>query len=225
VEILKSEQTELGNLNLAQQRCREQPAGDKPGIRSTPMAIWALGALVLPLIFACCNPSIAQSKGPTEYEIKAAFLYNFAKFIAWPPSAFNETHQQFSVCVLGPDPFGKSLEDAVLGKTIAERSVILTRARQLKDLPTCHILFVSAAENSHLLEIAGGSSGHNALLVGESEGFASAGGAVQFVLDQNHVRFAINPEAANRAGLKISSKLLALATIVHDAGRDSQAKN
>jgi hypothetical protein len=225
VEILKSEQTELGNLNLAQQRCREQPAGDKPGIRSTPMAVWALGALVLPLIFACSNRSIAQSKGPTEYEIKAAFLYNFAKFIAWPPSAFNETHQQFSVCVLGPDPFGKSLENAVLGKTIAERSVILTRARQLKDLPTCHILFVSAAENSHLLEIAGGGSGHNALLVGESEGFAAAGGAVQFVLDQNHVRFAINPEAANRAGLKISSKLLALATIVHDTGRDPQAKN
>jgi hypothetical protein len=167
----------------------------------------------------------AQSKATSEYEIKAAFLYNFAKFVEWPPSAFSDPKQPLTVCVFGPDPFGHALEDALLGKTIGEHPVAIGRAKQLADLAGCKIVFVSAAESPRLAEILAQFRSHGALVVGETEGFASSGGAIQFVLDQNRVRFAINPDAADRAGIKISSKLLALASIVHDAEHGPAARN
>jgi hypothetical protein len=220
-----AEQTELGDSNPVPRECDDRSSGKLRGILTIPSAMWMLVALALTFALACSTALIAQSKGPTEYEIKAAFLYNFAKFVEWPPTAFSDPKQPLGVCVFGRDPFGHALEDALFGKSIGNHPVMLGRARQLPDLAGCQVVFVSAAESSRLAEIVGGLRGHNALLVGETEGFASAGGAIQFVLDQNRVRFAINPDAADRAGLKISSKLLALATIVHDAGRDAEAKN
>jgi len=167
----------------------------------------------------------AQSKATNEYEIKAAFLYDFAKFVEWPSSAFSDPKQPFGICVFGRDPFGHALEDALLDKTIGDHPVILGRAKQISDLVGCQIVFISGTESPRLPEILSRSRRHGALLVGETEGFAAAGGVVQFVLDQNRVRFAINPDAADRAGLKISSKLLALALIIHDTGRGAEAKN
>jgi hypothetical protein len=220
-----AEQTELGNSNQAPRRCGERPPGKPRGILMIPAATWMLVALAFSFALACSTALFAQSKGPTEYEIKAAFLYNFAKFVEWPPTAFSDPKQPLGVCVFGRDPFGHALDDALAGKSIGNHPVILGRTRQLADLAGCQIVFVSATESPRLPEIVGRLQGHNALLVGETEGFASAGGAIQFVLDQNRVRFAINPDAADRAGLKISSKLLALATIVRDAGRNAEAKN
>jgi len=219
------ELTELGDSNPVPPGCGERSSGKLRGILTTPVAMQMLVALAFSFALACSAALFAQSKGPTEYEIKAAFLYKFAKFVEWPPTAFSDPKQPLGVCVFGRDPFGHALEDALFGKSIGNHPVILGRARQLPDLAGCQIVFVSATESSRLPEIVGGLRGHNALLVGETEGFASAGGAIQFVLDQNRVRFAINPDAVDRAGLKISSKLLALATIVHDAGRNTEAKN
>ena len=167
----------------------------------------------------------AQSKVATEYEIKAAFLYNFAKFVEWPLSAFSDSRQPMSICVFGRDPFGRALEDALLGKTIGDHPVLLGHAKQPADLAGCHIVFVGAADSTRLPDLLTHLRGRAVLVVGESEGFASAGGTIQFVLDQNRVRFAINPDAAERAGLRISSKLLALAMIVHDAARNAEAKD
>jgi hypothetical protein len=220
-----AEQTELGYSNPVTQGCDKRTSGRLREIPVPRAAASALVAFTFSFALACSAALFAQSKGPTEYEIKAAFLYNFAKFVEWPPSAFSDPKQPMGVCVFGRDPFGRALEDALYGKSIGNHPVVLGRARQVPDLAGCQVIFVSGAESPRLVEIVGGLRGHNALLVGESEGFASAGGAIQFVLDQNRVRFAINPDAANRAGLKISSKLLALATIVHDARRDVQAKN
>jgi hypothetical protein len=220
-----AEHTELGDSNLAQVECAERSSGGLLGILATRAAMWMPATLALSLALACSAALIAQSKVATEYEIKAAFLYNFAKFVEWPPSAFTDPKQPLSVCVFGRDPFGHSLEEAMDGKSVGNRPVILGRARQLAGLAGCHVVFVSAMESPRLVEILGGMRGHNILLVGESEGFASAGGIIQFVFEQNRVRFAINPDAANRSGLKISSRLLALATIVHDTGRNAEAKN
>jgi uncharacterized protein DUF4154 len=167
----------------------------------------------------------AQANLPSEYEIKAGFLYNFAKFVEWPPSAFSNPKQPINICVFGRDPFGHVLDDALLGKTIGNHTTSIEHTRQTSELIRCHIVFVSAVESPRLPEILGSLRGRNVLLVGETEGFASAGGVIQFVLDENRVRFVINPDAANRAGLKISSKLLALATIVRDAAHNAEAKN
>jgi hypothetical protein len=161
----------------------------------------------------------AQTKAATEYQVKAAFLYNFAKFVDWPPSAFTDAKQPLDVCVYGRDPFGTALEDALLGKSIGERRVSLGRAMQFQDLVGCHVIFVSASVHEPAADLANRLKGRAVLLVGESEGFAASGGAIQFTIEDNRVHFVINPDAADRAGLKISSKLLALAKIVRDSNR------
>ena len=162
---------------------------------------------------------IAQTKTATEYQVKAAFLYNFAKFVDWPPSAFSDAKQTLNICVYGRDPFGTALEDALLGKTIGERRVSLGRAMQFQDLVGCHVVFVSASAHESAAELANRLKGRAVLLVGESEGFAASGGVIQFTIEDNRVHFVINPDAADRAGLRISSKLLALAKIVRDSNR------
>jgi hypothetical protein len=161
----------------------------------------------------------AQTKAATEYQVKAAFLYNFAKFVDWPPSAFSDAKQPLDICVYGRDPFGTALEDALMGKTIGERRVGLGRATQFQDLVGCHVVFVSASAHETAAELANRLKGRAVLLVGESDGFAASGGTIQFTIEDNRVHFVINPDAADRAGLKISSKLLALAKIVRDPNR------
>jgi len=162
---------------------------------------------------------IAQAKTANEYQVKAEFLYNFVKFVDWPPSAFTGPNQRLAICVYGRDPFGTALEDALLGKTIGDRQVSLVRATQFQDLVGCHVVFVSASEREPTADLAGRLKGRPVLLVGESDGFAASGGTIQFTIEDNRVHFVINPDAADRAGLKISSKLLALAKIVRVPSR------
>jgi YfiR/HmsC-like len=207
------------------QKFGKRPSGKLRGVFSRWPVICMLALLAFSSALAPSASLHAQSKATSEYEIKAAYLYNFAKFVEWSPSGFSDPKQPLSICVFGRDPFGHALEDALLGKTIGDHPVAIGRAKQLADLTGCKIVFVSAAESPRISEILARFRSNGALLVGESEGFAAAGGAIQFVLDQNRVRFAINPDAADRAGLKISSKLLALASIVHDADRVPAARN
>ena len=163
-------------------------------------------------------PQAAPQSSPSEYQVKAAFLYNFAKFVEWPGGTFASPSSRFKFCVFGEDPFGKALDDALLGKKVAEHPVELLRARKLSDLDGCQVVFIGSSESGHLPDAVERLRGRNVLLVGEGEEFAGAGGTIQFFLQDNRVRFAINPDAASRAGLKISSKLLALASVVHDGG-------
>jgi len=158
----------------------------------------------------------AQVAGPGEYQLKAAFLFNFAKFIDWPASSFASPRSDFSICILGADPFGRTMEDLLQDKTIGDRHVSVARTRQVAEARHCQMVFVSASEKSRVREILDGMKGSNALVVGETDGFASAGGAIQFAIEDNRMRFLINTDAADRAGLKVSSKLLSLARVVHD---------
>lgn len=163
-----------------------------------------------------CAPAVwSQQPSPTEYQVKAAFLFNFAKFVEWPKSSYMGDEAPFSICVLGQDPFGDAL-NTLRGKFVANRPVAVWRIKDAAAGWHCQILFVSSSEKSRLSAIFGAMRGAHTLLVGETDGFAARGGAIQFTLEENHVRFAINPEAIRRAGLEISSKLLALATIVRD---------
>jgi hypothetical protein len=180
---------------------------------------------VLAIVFSCVPAGssnlFAQMQSTREYEIKAGFLYNFAKFVEWPAIAFSDPKQPVCVCIYGRDPFGHSLEGALLGKSIGSRPVILGHALQFEDLSGCQIVFVGGSEHTPVTDLAGRLRGRAVLLVGESEGFAASGGAIQFTIEDSRVRFIINPDAADRAGLKISSKLLALARIVHDSERST----
>jgi hypothetical protein len=177
--------------------------------------------LVAMLMFAFVFPSglaWSQSSGTTSYEVKTAFLFNFAKFIDWPSSSFVNPQTPFTLCVLGQDPFGHVLDDGLQGKTIGDRPLVVRRLKDKAEARHCQMVFVSSSETAYLEAVIENLQGANVLLVGEANGFAALGGAIEFILEDNHVRFAINADAVDRSGLKFSSKLLALAKIVHDEG-------
>jgi len=176
----------------------------------------ALGALLSLAIVLNIPAASSQSTEPTEYQLKAAFLFNFAKFVQWPSTSFTGPQSEFGICILGQDPFGKSIDDELHGKTIGEHPVTITRCKSLTEIGNCHIVFVSSSESKKLPEILATLKGSSALAVGETDGFAASGGTIQFTLEQQRVRFIINVDAAERARLQISSKLLALAKIVRD---------
>ena len=181
----------------------------------------ALGRILLTaaLLAALAAKAPATDGGtdeaPTEYQVKAAFLFNFARFVEWPPTAFENATSPIGVCVLGDDPFGDSLNRVVAGKMLGERTLMVRRAKKLRELGGCEILFISGSERGHLPEILEELRTAPVLTVGESEDFATRGGEVQFTLEESHVHFLINVDATERAGLKVSSKLLSLAHVVH----------
>jgi YfiR/HmsC-like len=174
------------------------------------------------MFLALAVPARPQDSGPSEYELKAAFLYSFAKFIDWPSKAFASPQSPFVICILGADPFGAAIDDTLRGKSIGDHPVVVQRAKEASEVRHCQIVFVSSQTTRPLSEILASLQGSTALVVGESDRFADSGGAIQLILDQNHIRFAINEAAAENAGLHISSKLLALAKIVRgsDAGKN-----
>jgi hypothetical protein len=182
-------------------------------------------ALVLAALLSSAWPPLdrAQANPPSEYQLKAAFLFNFAKFVEWPAASFSDPRSPFVICILGADPFGHAMDDALLGKMIGERGVAIERSKELADARHCQMVFVSSSEKSRVAEILDGLKGTSTLVVGETEGFAAAGGMIQFVLEDNRVRFLINTDATDRAGLKVSSKLLSLARLVHDAPKNDRS--
>ena len=154
-------------------------------------------------------------QAPGEYQVKAAFLFNFARFVEWPPRGSAGAGAPVELCVLGDDPFGDALDRAVAGKTLNDRSMEVRRGKKVQELNGCELLFISTSEKARLPEILSALRTVHVLTVGESEDFAAQGGEVQFTLEDNHVRFIINVDATDRAGLKVSSKLLGLAHVVH----------
>jgi hypothetical protein len=149
-----------------------------------------------------------------EYQVKAAFLFNFAKFVEWPPQAFNSTSDPIVICVLGQNPFGHALDEAVAGKNIAGRAIVTREVAAGKQAVSCQILFISASERKRWRALLDGIKGCYILTVGESDGFTASGGVVGLKLEDGKVRFEINMDAAEQSKLRISSKLLSLAQVV-----------
>jgi hypothetical protein len=160
--------------------------------------------------------AFAQATSLSEYQVKAAFLFNFAKFIDWPEGTYASPRAPFAICVLGKDPFGSTLDEVLAGKVMENHPVAVLRLRDSTEARHCQLVFVSSSESRNYAVILESVRGASVLVVGETDGFAASGGTIEFTLEEDHVRFAINPEAARRAGLKCSSRLLALAKIVHD---------
>jgi len=153
----------------------------------------------------------AQESQPSEYQLKAAFLFNFAKFVEWPPQAFAEPTSPVVIGILGENPFGDDLERTIRGKTVNNRPFAIKPIRSLPEARGCHILFISTSEKTRLPEILESLGTATVLTVGEMERFAETGGMINLVKEADKIRFQINDVAAKNAGLKISSKLLSLA--------------
>jgi len=156
----------------------------------------------------------AQSREASEYQIKAAFLYNFAKFVEWAPEDSGKPGDPITLCIVGEDPFGNILNESIDGKTVRGRRLVIWRLKPGEDLKGCQIAFVSSAEKHHLRSILQAVNREGVLTVGESVGFAALGGVINFTLEEKKVHFEVNLDAARRANLRISSKLLTLAKIV-----------
>ena len=170
----------------------------------------------LGLLLCAADPSAAQDK-PSEYQVKAAFLLNFARFVEWPEGTNQDT---LRICIVGNDPFGDAFQ-TILGRAPGSQPVHIMHPAAA-DVPgvDCHILFVSDSGSRELARILHQTHHEPMLTVGDADGFARAGGMVGFILRNNKIRFQINSTAATHAGLRLSAKLLRLAEIVDDGGDD-----
>jgi hypothetical protein len=166
-----------------------------------------LPALLLALLLAV--PGMASAQTAEEYEVKAAFLYNFAKFVDWPPESFPDPNS-LKICVLGDDPFGGSLQ-TVAGEQVGGHKLQVVRMDSTSRLAGCQILFISRSEREHIPQILAAIKGSPVLTVGDTQKFADDGVIINFILEGSKVRFEINTGSADRAGIRISSKLLQLA--------------
>jgi hypothetical protein len=149
-----------------------------------------------------------SAQAPTiEYDVKAAFLLNFSRFVEWPAA---RRGQSFRLCTLEPDPFGARLEAATVGESWEGRPIELRRLTSLRDAD-CHLLYVPAPATARFHADQSGLAGQAVLVVGESADFLTRGGMIRLFVESNRVRFSVNQQACERAGLRVSSRLLRLA--------------
>lgn len=152
--------------------------------------------------------------GPIEYQVKAAYLLNFTRYVEWPDQAFTSPTAPIEICVLGTDPFEGALEQAVAGRVTRGRPLIVHVKRTASEARYCPVVFVPAAVWRRNRAVLDQLQGHGVLTVGESREFAEAGGTIGFVIRDANVRFVVNLDARDRAGLRISSRMLALAEVL-----------
>ena len=162
----------------------------------------SLACLVFPFASRAADESL-------EYQVKAAFLLNFIKFTEWPPAAFEDSASPIAICILGDDPFGRTLDQIVEGEVIDGHKVIAQRIKRAPAPKSCQVLFMSKPGKETLGILPGLGSG--VLTVGEGDAFVRDGGMIAFVIEDRRVRFRANQAAAENAGLKLSSKLLSIA--------------
>ena len=179
-----------------------------------------LAALCAVLSMSSGQPVRARSLA--EYEIKAAFIYNFAKFVQWPAEAFGQAQSPLILCVIGDDVFGPAL-DTIEHKLAQGRELKVRRQVRLESARSCHILFIAESEHARLGSVLRAVSGASVLTVSDVDRFAEAGGVIGLYNIDNNVQFSINLEQARSASLQINSQLLKLAKIVRrDAREDGQ---
>ncbi len=157
----------------------------------------------------------AETPGPSEYQVKAAILCNLAKYVDWPASSFPQTNSPLVIGVLGEDNFGDGFRRMVQDKTINGRKLLLKRMTWGEDVKNAHLLFISVSEKKRLPDILEKLRGASILTVGESESFTQLGGIINLATKDHRIRPQVNLPAAERAHLKISSKLLSISDVLH----------
>ena len=172
-----------------------------------------IAALIsIAILVSAATPLSARAEEPLlhEYRIKAAFLYNFAKFIQWPESAFIDPESPVFICILGKDPLMGALQ-SITGKTVRGRRIVISHSKNVMSVKRCHILFVAESEKSRAKHTISKFKGKSVLTVSDMDDFVKAGGMIGMVRLENKIRFQINLVSAQDSGLTISSQLLKLA--------------
>ena len=175
---------------------------------------------VLRLLVAACAAVIVCAHGlyaadaPTENQVQAVFLFNFSRFVEWPPQAFAAPNDPFVIGIVGSDPFGVRLDEAVRNEQINGHPLTVRRFRSISDVDNCQILFIDRSEIGRLGQILAALDHRSTLTVSQAEGAAQRGVMIQFATENSRIRLRINVESARAAGLTISSKLLRPAEIV-----------
>lgn len=166
------------------------------------------------LLCLVLSPITAHAQPVEEYQLKAAVLYNLAKFVDWPPSVFKSPTDPIAICVLGDSPIGAALQKAVSNELIEDRRFLIRQLPDVQRAEGCQIFFFSSSEKTHWHSIFSEFSAGGVLTVGESDRFVLEGGMVNLKIEGGKIRIQVNLASTQRAGVQISSKLLSLAQIV-----------
>jgi hypothetical protein len=171
-------------------------------------------SLALVLVLLLAGSGFAHAQTATEYQVKAAYVYNFAKFVEWPAQDFPSSDAPIHICVLNNPPFERELNQIVKGKTINGRGIAIVSVKNAEESRACHILFTNASQDSQTRAILETLSHRSVLTVGETAGFVEKGGIINFIVVDDRVQFQVNHRVANEVGLRISSRLLSVAKLV-----------
>ena len=205
----------LGNRMMAMM-------ADATGQRRSSMKTLRMGSRVpflLVLTMGFCASTLMAQTTAKEYRIKAAFLFNFAHYVEWPPDTFKEANSPLNYCTVGDDPFEGALDESLNGKSVGTHPLRVQHLKAPENFQGCHIVFIGANENKRVTAILETLKQSPILIVGESNRFVQQGGTVGFLSEENTVRFEVNLDAAQRARLNISATLLSVAkTVIDKAG-------
>ncbi len=166
-------------------------------------------------LFFLCTPLLQSQTSPLpEYKIKAVFLFNFTQFVEWPDDAFNSNNDPFIIGILGTDPFGSYIDQAVAGEKVGTHPITVVRYRSVNEINNCRLLFINIADDDDLRSVLSSLNNRGVLTVSDMKGFAASGGVIGFITQNNKLRLQINISAAKAEGLNVSSKLLSVSTIL-----------
>lgn len=205
-----------GNVAMVILLRRPRSLGVHSGFNSPPLAARRFSSILVIVTVLCFSSAISTSaelSRPSEYELKATFLYNFIKFTGWPEQVGTST-DPFVIGVLGKDPFGNGLDRVIEGETVNDKTVVIRRFAKTEQAANTQVLFIASSEEHNLPAILRTLEGKSILTVSEIENFAQRGGIINLKKENNRVVFEINLDTAKRAGLTMNAQLLKLAKIV-----------
>jgi hypothetical protein len=184
------------------------------------LRVWQRTTTVI-VILALLHIPIVRAQQPkvTENQVKATYLYNFGRFVQWPPNVAAAQDNSFPICVLGQDPFGPTLDSTLAGESLDGKPVVARRISRAQEVGDCRILFISSTEENHLKQILAALENTLVLTVSDMPDFSRRGGMIQFVLEGSRVRFEINLASAEAAKLSVSAELLKVAVTVRKNGQ------
>jgi len=181
-----------------------------------------IAAAVVGLVLAS-TPLAAQAPDESlEYGVKAAYLLNFSRYVQWPEDTTVSAPAPLVICIHGSNPFGDQLERTVRGRTSGGRPIAVRHTESIAEARACQVVFMSQAEWRRRPDVLAALARHGVLTVGETAAFAEGGGIISFVIEHQVVRFTVNLSAAEKAGLRLSSRMLAIATRLYGEQGASQ---
>jgi hypothetical protein len=193
---------------------------ERPDLSRRASVRWRRGLGAALAVAVVCS-AVGRAQDVTEPSLKAAFIYNFAKFTEWPADVLSGT-TPFTACVLGDTPIGDALERSVKGRQLGGRGITVQRVAPDSPLKACHLLYISGLKTAQIAGVVEAVKGAPVLTISDVDDFARLGGIAHVFVENGKMRFDLNLELAKRARLQLSSKLLVLAARVHDAPAPAQ---